>query len=54
MYKFYSSCGFQQGDNSNVGLALRIGLSTWTKLDGYSYSYLPCYYAKVSPLHYVL
>ena len=37
--------------NSNVDLASKIGLSTWTKLDGYSYSYLPCYYAKVSPLH---
>ena len=23
--------------NSNVGLAPKIGLSTWTKLDGYSY-----------------
>ena len=35
--------------NSNVGLAPKIGLSTWIKLNGYSYSYLPCYYAKVSP-----
>ena len=43
-----------QAYNSNVDLAPKIGLSTWTKLDGYSYSYLPCYYAKVSPLHYVL
>ena len=40
--------------NSYVGLAAKIGLSTWTKLDGFSYSYLPCYYAEVSSLHYVL
>ena len=26
--------------NSNVGLAPKKGLSTWTKMDGYSYSYL--------------
>ena len=32
-----------QVHHSNVGLAPRIRLSTWTKLDGYSYSYLPCY-----------
>ena len=38
--------------NSSVGLAAKIGLSTRTKLNGYSYSYLPCYFARVSPLHY--
>ena len=42
------------GVQCNVDLAPKIGLSIWTKLDGYSYSYLPCYYAKVSPLHSVL
>ena len=29
--------------NSNVSLAPKIGLITWTKLDGYSYSHLPKY-----------
>ena len=37
--------------NTYVDLAPKIGLSTWTKSDGYSYLYLTCYYAKVSPLH---
>ena len=39
--------------NTNVGLTPKIWLSTGTKLDGYSYSYLPCFFSKVSPLHYV-
>ena len=43
-----------KGYNSNVDLAPKIGLSIWTKLDGDFYSYLPCYYAKVSPLNNVL